>query len=84
MPHKATYGCPDHPDHGMLAVEQETFVVPVTILKEDGQMVVERSLRSEFVRDMATSATLAYMCAHPECAFSVGPDEIGQLSPRTD
>jgi hypothetical protein len=75
-------GCTDHPQYGMTALEQITKEVPVKLTREDGEVVIDVSASSEFVTEIASSITIGYKCAHPDCTFFVGPTDLHTLKER--
>jgi hypothetical protein len=45
----------------------------------DGHIEFEQTGACEFVRDLATSVTVAYICANEDCGFAVAPENLGEL-----
>ena len=60
------------------AVEQVSAMTPTVIRRlPDGSLEMECSGDAEFIRDMATSVTILYLCQG--CDYAYSPDNLGLL-----
>lgn len=59
---------------GFYALEQVQARYYCEFDEYDGILTISQSAKGEFIRDMATSVTIAYICTM--CEFTVGPDQI--------
>lgn len=72
--------CPNCGSEGWKAIEQMSAATPCEIIVlDDGGIEIFMDSSTEFIRDMATSVTVAYTCAADECGFTTAPDRLDSL-----
>lgn len=76
--------CPNCQSTSWKAIEQVSAATPCEIEATDEGIEITMEASSEFVREMATSVTVAYTCANEECGFTIAPDQLGTLKEPRD
>jgi succinate dehydrogenase/fumarate reductase-like Fe-S protein len=72
--------CPNCGSTRWNAIEQIASMSPCSLIRdEDGTVEIEPLPQSEFVRDAATSVTVAYTCGNEDCGHTVAPEDLPGL-----